>query len=52
MLDKADRHLKGFAAQNPVARPHPKSQATGLVLPSVMVFKIHAATVHKIFLRA
>ena len=45
MIDEVKRHLKRFASGEPTCK------VAGLVLPEVMVFKNHIATVHKIFLR-
>jgi len=50
MMNEAEKHLKKYAPEDEV--PHPQCKAAGLVLPSVMGFKNHTATVHKIFLRA
>lgn len=52
MMNEVDKHLKSFTAEDEVPCPHPTCKAAGLVLPSVMVFKNHTATVHKISLRA
>lgn len=52
MMNEIENHLKRFAPANEVPCSHPTCKAAGLVLPSVMVFKNHTATVHKIFLRA
>ena len=52
MMNEAVKHLKRFASGDEVPCPHPICKAAELVLPSVMVFKNHAATVHKISLRA
>jgi hypothetical protein len=52
MMNEVGKHLKSFAQEDPVACPHSRCKAAGLILPSVMVFKNHTATVHKIFLRA
>ena len=51
MMDEVERHLNGFAPGDPIPCPHPTCKAAGLVLPEVMIFKNHIATVHKIFLR-
>lgn len=52
MMNEAEQHLKRFAPKDQVPCPHPQCRAAGLVLPSVIAFKNHTATVHKIFLRA
>ncbi len=52
MMNEVGKHLESFAQEDPVPCPHPQCSAAGLVLPSVMGFKNHTATVHKIFLRA
>ena len=52
MMNEVGKHLKSFAPADGVPCPHPQCKATGLVLPGVMAFKNHTATVHKIFLRA
>jgi len=52
MMNEAGKHLERFAPEDQVPCPHPQCKAAGLVLPSVMAFKNHTATVHKIFLRA
>lgn len=52
MMNEIGKHLEGFAAEDEVLCPHPQCKAVGLVLPTVMGFKNHTATVHKIILRA
>ena len=52
MMNEVEKHLKRFAPANEVPCPHPQCKATGLILPEVMTFKNHTATVHEIFLRA
>lgn len=51
MMNEVEKHLRKHSPQDPVPCPHPQCKAAGLVLPSVMGFKNHAARVHKIFLR-
>ncbi len=51
-MNEVGRHLKNFAPEDPVPCPHPQCKVAGLVLSSVMHFKNHTATVHKVFLRA
>ena len=51
MMNEVERHLKSFDSTDEVPCPHPQCKAAGLVLSSVMRFKHHTATVHKIFLR-
>ena len=51
MMNEVEKHLKTFASGDQVPCPHPSCKAAGLVLPSVMVFKNHTATVHEIVLR-
>lgn len=51
MIIEVENHLKVYASEDPVACPHPQCKVAGLVLSSVMHFKSHTATVHKIFLR-
>lgn len=51
MMNEVDKHLKNFAPTDKVPFPHPQCKAAGLVLSSVMHYKSHTATVHKIFLR-
>lgn len=52
MMNEVGRHLESFAAEDEVPCPHPQCKAAELVLPSLMAFKNHTSTVHKIFLRA
>ncbi len=52
MMNEVEKHLKKYAPKDEVPCPHRQCKAAGLVLPSVMGFKNHTATVHKIFLRA
>ena len=52
MMNEVGRHLRRFAPEDQVPCPHPRCKAVGLGLPSVMAFKNHIVTVHKIFLRA
>lgn len=51
-MNEVGRHLKNFAPEDPVPCAHPQCKVAGLVLSSVMHFKNHTATVHKVFLRA
>ena len=51
MMDEVERHLRRFAPGDPIPCPHPTCNAAGLVLPEVMAFKNHTATVHKMLLR-
>ena len=51
MMDEVDKHLRKFAPHDEVPCPHPMCKSAAVVLPSVMAFKAHTATVHKIFLR-
>lgn len=51
MMNEAERHLKRFLPAAKVPCPHPQCKAAGLILSSVVHFKNHAATVHKVFLR-
>lgn len=52
MMNEVEKHLQSFLPADEVPCPHPQCKAAGLVLSSVMHFKNHAATVHKINLRA
>ncbi|KAK3170218.1 hypothetical protein OEA41_009604 [Lepraria neglecta] len=52
MMNEVERHLQKFVPEDQVPGPHPTCKAARLVLPSVMAFKNHTATVHKIVLRA
>ena len=52
MMNEVEKHLTKYAPEDQILCPHPQCRAAGLVLPSVMSFKNHTATVHKIFLRA
>ena len=52
MMNEVAKHLKKYAPTDKVPCPHPHCRAAELVLPSVMAFKNHTATVHEIFLRA
>lgn len=52
MMNEVAKHLKKYAPKDEVPCPHPQCRAAGLVLRSVMGFKNHTATMHKIFLRA
>jgi len=52
MMNEVEKHLKRFAPEDQVPCPHPQCKAAGLILPTVMAFKNHTATVHKVFLRA
>ena len=51
MMNEVEKHLRTFLAQDPVPCPHPQCQEVRLILPTVMAFKAHTATVHQIFLR-
>ena len=52
MMNEVEKHLIKYAPEDQILCPHLQCKAAGLVLPSVMGFKNHMATVHKIFLRA
>ena len=51
MMNEAEMHLRGYRPAAEVPCPHPQCKAAGLVLSSIMHFKIHVATVHKVLLR-
>jgi len=51
MMNEVAKHLKKYAPEDEVPCLHPQCRAAGLFLSSVMAFKNHTATVHKIFLR-
>ncbi len=51
-MNEVEKHLKKYTTKDQVLCPQAQCKAAGLVPPSVMGFKNHTATVHKIFLRA
>ena len=52
MMNEVGKHLERFGPEDPVPCSHPQCKAAELVLSTVMDFKNHTATIHKIFLRA
>ena len=51
MINEFEKHLKSFVTTAKVPCPHPQCKAAWLVLSSIIHFKNHAATVHKILWR-
>lgn len=51
MMNEVKKHLRKFSPQIQVPCPHPQCKAATLILPNVLAFKAHTASVHKIFLR-
>ncbi len=51
-MNEVAKHLTPFIHDDSIPCPYPTCKAAELVLPGVMAFKNHTATVHKISLRA
>lgn len=52
IMNEIEKHLKKFASEDQVSCSHSQCKAVKLILLTVMAFKNHTATVHKVFLHA